>query len=71
LFHWGIFNDLSCAWYFADSRDVAEQRRAWAERRSVFDAEETWLISIDVPNSLFQSLRTREVRFGQELREHV
>lgn len=66
----GDFNQSpSVATYWTPERETAELYRSYAERRDAHT--ETWIVSIQVPNSFLDTLRHESLWYSPEWKEYV
>ncbi|EXJ86730.1 hypothetical protein A1O3_03684 [Capronia epimyces CBS 606.96] len=65
----GDFNSRHMAWYFTPEKEVAEEYRKWAARRS--PNSETLLIRIQIPLSFVNSLSVTDLCFSPDWKEYV
>ncbi|KAK7735540.1 hypothetical protein SLS53_007453 [Cytospora paraplurivora] len=65
----GDFNARELASYWTPEEATAELYRGYAERRDAY--AETWIISIQVPNSLMETLRQTSLWYSADWKEYV
>ena len=65
----GDFNYRYEASYWTPQKDVAEEYRKYAARRSPLS--QTWLVRIQIPRSFISSLRRAELLYSRDWKEYV
>jgi hypothetical protein len=65
----GDFNQSNVAWYWTPEEATAEMYRKWAAARCAYAP--SWLISIQVPNSFLNGLRTSQLWYSPDWKEYI